>query len=423
MKKIILLSVFLLTGLFLSQIIPGLLGAHYPGIKHSLDNLMFVCLAYIMINVGREFELEKKRWKSYLKDAAIAMLAAATPWIIIAFYFMYLLPATEWGNWTAWKENLLLSCFAAPTSAGILFTMLAAAGLKNAWIYQKTQVLAIFDDLGTILLLIPLQFFMIGLKWQLFIIVFIVAGLLTLGWKRLGHYTLNQSAAMIILYSIGLVFICSTIYTVSKKLFDGGIHIEVLLPAFILGIVMKTTHHHPDEDIRIEHKQHKNNITQIIRRLTHPSSATETELISDIVSYLFMFLVGINTPLFIGDLPDISEATSITASQPMFGWGVIIWHVIVVTLLSNIGKMIPVLFYRDKNILERLALSIGMFTRGEVGAGIIIIALGYNLGGPILIIALLSLVLNLVLTGAFVMIVKKLSLKVYGETASKECYI
>ena len=85
--------------------------------------------------------------------------------------------------------------------------------------------------------------------------------------------------------------------------------------------------------------------------------------------------------------------------------------------------MIPVLFYRDKNILERLALSIGMFTRGEVGAGIIIIALGYNLGGPILIIALLSLVLNLVLTGAFVMIVKKLSLKVYGETASKECYI
>ena len=60
---------------------------------------------------------------------------------------------------------------------------------------------------------------------------------------------------------------------------------------------------------------------------------------------------------------------------------------------------------------------------GFLGAGIIIIALGYNLGGPILIIALLSLVLNLVLTGAFVMIVKKLSLKVYGETASKECYI
>ena len=64
-----------------------------------------------------------------------------------------------------------------------------------------------------------------------------------------------------------------------------------------------------------------------------------------------------------------------------------------------------------------------MFTRGEVGAGIIIIALGYNLGGPILIIALLSLVLNLVLTGGFVMIVKKISLQVYGKTLSKDTYI
>lgn len=384
---------------------------------------MFVCLAYIMINVGREFELDKKRWKNYVKDSAIAMLAAATPWIIIAFYFMFLLPSSEWSNWNAWKENLLLSCFAAPTSAGILFTMLAAAGLKNVWVYQKTQVLAIFDDLGTILLLIPLQFFMVGLKWQLFIIVFIVAGLLIFGWNKLGYYTLNQSAAMLIIYSIGLVFICSSIYSVSKKLFDGGIHIEVLLPAFILGIVMKTTHHHPNEDTRIEQKQHKNNITQIIRRLTHPSSPAETELISDIISYFFMFLVGINTPLFVGDLHNISETSSITASQPMFEWGTIIWHVIIVTLLSNIGKMIPVLFYRDKNILERLALSIGMFTRGEVGAGIIIIALGYNLGGPILIIALLSLVLNLVLTGGFVMIVKKISLQVYGKTLSKDTYI
>ena len=39
-------------------------------------------------------------------------------------------------------------------------------------------------------------------------------------------------------------------------------------------------------------------------------------------------------------------------------------------------------FYRDRKLSERLALSIGMFTRGEVGAGIIFIALGYNLGGP-----------------------------------------
>ena len=70
--------------------------------------------------------------------------------------------ADYWNSWEAWKENLLLSRFAAPTSAGILFTMLAAIGLKSSWIYKKIQVLAIFDDLDTILLMIPLQIMMIG---------------------------------------------------------------------------------------------------------------------------------------------------------------------------------------------------------------------------------------------------------------------
>ena len=69
------------------------------------------------------------------------------------------LPGDLFTSWDAWKENLLLSRFAAPTSAGILFTMLANAGLKNSWVYQKTRVLAIFDDLDTILLMIPLFIF------------------------------------------------------------------------------------------------------------------------------------------------------------------------------------------------------------------------------------------------------------------------
>lgn len=43
-----------------------------------------------------------------------------------------------------------------------------------------------------------------------------------------------------------------------------------------------------------------------------------------------------------------------------------------------------------------------MFTRGEVGAGIIFIALGYNLGGPALMISVLTIVFNLILTGIFV---------------------
>jgi uncharacterized protein (DUF58 family) len=56
-----------------------------------------------------------------------------------------------------------------------------------------------------------------------------------------------------------------------------------------------------------------------------------------------------------------------------------------------------------------------MFTRGEVGAGIIFIALGYNLGGPALVISVLTLVLNLILTGIFVLWVKKLALRSYTD--------
>jgi hypothetical protein len=91
-------------------------------------------MAFIMINVGREFEINKKQWRSYTKDYLVAMGAAALPWILVAFYYLFLVAPPEmqiWGNGDAWKEIFLLSRFAAPTSAGILFTMLIAAGLKH----------------------------------------------------------------------------------------------------------------------------------------------------------------------------------------------------------------------------------------------------------------------------------------------------
>lgn len=396
MKKIILLSFFLIGGLILSQILPvAMETAMYSQLKFGFDTLMFICLSFIMINVGREFELDKSRWRSYVSDYFIAMATAAMPWIMVTLYYMFLLGPELWGSWDAWKENLLIGRFAAPTSAGILFTMLAAAGLRQVWIYKKTQVLAIFDDLDTILLMIPLQIMLIGMKWQLFVIVGIIVFLLWFGWKKLSAYNLNQSWWVILLWAILIVAVSNAVYVITKMMFgpEGSIHIEVLLPAFVLGMVMKHNHHHV---------------------------ATKTELMmTDVISYVFMLLVGMSTPLFVhGDLSGLQgTATSVTASQPMMSWGMIALNVLIVTILSNIGKLVPLLCYRDRHIYERLALSVGMFTRGEVGAGILIIALGYNLGGPILIISLLSLVLNLILTGFFVVFVKKMAVKVYGEGA------
>jgi len=52
---------------------------------------------------------------------------------------------------------------AARRSVGVSISLcFISMPLKNSWIYRKIQVLAIFDDLDTILLMIPLQILMIG---------------------------------------------------------------------------------------------------------------------------------------------------------------------------------------------------------------------------------------------------------------------
>ena len=55
-----------------------------------------------------------------------------------------------------------------------------------------------------------------------------------------------------------------------------------------------------------------------------------------------------------------------------------------------------------------LAVTIAMWPRGEVGAGVLIVSLSYGIGGPILTVALLSLALNISLTGLFILWVKRL---------------
>lgn len=396
MKKVLAFSLFLILGLVVSQVLPQVLGETFATVKYGTNTLLYVCLAFIMINVGREFEIEKSQWKSYAQDYFIAMAIAAMPWLLIALYYMFvLLPSSYWGDWTAWKENLLLSRFAAPTSAGILFTMLAALKLKSTWMYRKIQVLAIFDDLDTILLMIPLQILMMGLKWQMFVVVAIVVILLVFGWKKMGSYNMRQDWKSVLVYAIAVFAVTQIVYYVSKHFYgeQESIHIEVLLPAFILGMVMR--HRHIDSK-------------------AEASAAT-------VISFLFMFLVGVSMPQFIGVDMHIDPAISksITGSQPMMSWGMIALHVVAVSFLSNIGKLMPIFFYRDRKFSERLALSVGMFTRGEVGAGVIFIALGYHLGGPVLLISVLTIVLNLILTGGFVMWVKHLALKTYSSEVSE----
>ena len=63
MKKVISFSLMLIVGLVLSQMLPAQLGDSYAELKHQIEVMLGVCLAFIMINVGREFEIDKSNVK------------------------------------------------------------------------------------------------------------------------------------------------------------------------------------------------------------------------------------------------------------------------------------------------------------------------------------------------------------------------
>lgn len=392
MKKVLSFSVLLLVGLLLSQTLPAWLGESYGEFKHLVEVMLGVCLAFIMINVGREFEIDKSNVRIYVKDYFVAMFAAAVPWVLIAIYYVFaLMPSEWWSEGDTWKETLLLSRFAAPTSAGILFSMLAAMNLQKSWIYQKAQTLAIFDDLDTIILMVPLQVAMIGeLNWQMVAMLLVIVLLFVVGWRYMSCLKVRQTWFAIFTYAVLVYGTTYAIYVVTQHFFGakGAIHIEVLLPAFVFGMIIKNKH---------------------VGGRTEERAATT-------ISLIFMLLVGMSMPLIdMSGAAQTAEDTSRIATIPMMSGWLIALHVLAVTLLSNIGKLVPLFFYRNRTFVERLALSVGMFTRGEVGAGVVFIAIGYNIGGPVLLISVLTLVLNLVLTGGFVLIVKRLSLKAYGK--------
>jgi Kef-type K+ transport system membrane component KefB len=412
MRQVLFFSFLLIVGLVLSQFLPLWFGAYYGLAEHIVRVLTMVGLSFIMIHVGYEFDIDKSRLGQYGWDYIVAMTAAAFPWIFVALYFIYvMLPAELWSNWDAWKESLLSARFAAPTSAGVLFSMLAAAGLGATWLFHKARILAIFDDLDTVLLMIPLKIMMVGLVWQLGAIFAVVVLLLWAAWVWLHRWRIPLSWPWVMAYAALITVASELIYFYSKNIDDTlGIHIEVLLPAFVLGCLIAR----PADG----------------RDALHTPREKRAALL---VSGVFMVLVGLSMPAILSPAdmdvmhspysdsssPQFAQVASaeedgaveasVLAAQPFPGWGWIAFHVLMLTVISNLGKMFPAFCYRkEAHWKERLALSIGMWPRGEVGAGVLVVSLGYGIGGPVLTVALLSLALNLLLTGVFIVLVKKL---------------
>lgn len=390
MKKVLLFSLLLLAGLAGSQILPGIIPeARLELYREAVKLLTMFCLGFIMIHVGYEFEIDKSRVGQYGKDYLIAATAAAFPWIFCALYFVFAMsPSGAWGDWNVWKSSLLASRFAAPTSAGILFSMLAAAGLAATWLYRKARILAIFDDLDTVLLMIPLKMMMVGLKWQLLVIVLLMAIQVYLAWIFLHRWKLSVRWPAVMTYAALITLACEMVYKLSLLIDDVvPIHIEVLLPAFVLGCMLarpEGANPHAD-DAKEGH-------------LEGPEDPQEQRM-STFISAAFMVLVGLSMP----------TVASMIGAGDWPGWNIILFHVLIVTVLSNLGKMFPVFCYKNEaSLRERLALCIGMWPRGEVGAGVLVVSLSYGIGGAPITVAMLSLALNLVLTGVFIVFVKRL---------------
>lgn len=430
MRRVLLYSVLLVLGLGLSQSLPTLTGDAHDAVATAVRVLTMTGLAFIMIHVGFEFHIDKSNLNQYGWDYVVAFTAATFPWVFVTAYFIFgMLPSEYWADFDALKETLLAGRFAAPTSAGVLFSMLAAAGLGATWLFRKARILAIFDDLDTVLLMIPLKILLVGIAWQLGLVVVVMASMLAVAYIWLHRITLPVTWPWVLLYGVGIVAFTEALHA-GSAVFDPSvpIHIEVLLPAFVLGCVARRR----PRDGAYDPAAAERDLHEVLERPGERRAALW-------VSAGFMLVVGMSMPQILdgadaqhpeptpaslhaaGPGSVVDDATllggeeegkftaTVTGSQPSMGWGAIVVHVLVLSVISNIGKMFPAFCYRrEAHWRHRLALAIGMWPRGEVGAGVLVLSISYGIGGPVVTAAMLSLALNLVLTGVFILIVKRL---------------
>jgi len=370
MIKIFSYSILLVFGLVLSQFRDGFFE---EWIKLSV---MF-SLSFILIYAGYEFEIDKSNPKKYGWDYIVALTAAAFPWMFCAAYFIFIL------DMNSWSDALLLTHFASPTSAGVLFSMLASAGLASTWVFKKIRILALFDDLNVILLMVPLKIMVAGFKLELVVLVLVIVFLLYLTWRYLHILKLPISWPWVFFYALIITGFAETIDLSSRVIHDAvPPYIEVLFLSFVLGCMLARP---PGQHQHIDDKQ--------IENIEGPEDSSGQIALTIVVS-IFMVMVGLSMPPI--HLDGIL-------------WSVLAGHVILVTLLSNIGKMFPLFCYKSEaSLTQRLALCVGLFPRGEMGAGVLLISMGYGLTGMPLTVAVFSLALNILLTGLFVVAVKKL---------------
>lgn len=404
MRIIVFFSGLLLAGILAGQFIGWIAPGTIAGISSVAGILSMVGLAFIMIHVGYEFELDAESPLGYVRDVSVSALSAVFPWLLAALYLaIFVSTSEEAGARAAWIDGLLAGRFAAPTATGVLFPMLAAAGLSVSWVFRKTRILAVLTDLSTVVLMLPIKVLMVGLAWPLGGVLLMITLQLWLGRAWYRRVPLPIRWPWILAYSAGIVAVSEAVYLGTRAIdFRVAVQIEVLLPALVLGCTLKRppgADPHRD-DYREGHQE-------------GPESRLE-QRVSTVVTSLFMVLVGLSMPLGLvvpGLLAGVSSSPVTGENNfPASDWGTLAMHVLVLTVLINFAKLVPASFYRkEASLRERLAVALAMCPRGAVGAGFILLSIEYGIDDEMVSVAVTALVLNLLSTPFFIWAVKILT--------------
>jgi len=365
----------------------------------------------IIVHVGLDFEIVKTRLKTYALDFFVATYAALVPLIMIFSYLRYvvgnpLLANIHWGvtPQIGISECLLLSVFSAPTSAGMLISMLEAANLKHTWVFKKASMLAILDDIDSLVFISFIR--IIAIKGNTFDLahfgpVIVTVGLLTIAWFNIHKYRIPHSWPHVLCYAVligsafwGLEYL-NIIYKQDKEIHKWLFVLAVLIPSFTLGVLTY------DDKLETSQSYKFVDLQELTEEMIEKQERIDSwaPWMEVLMGCLFMFFVGLSMPAL--------------RSLKTMGWLVVSVHVGMINVLMLAGKLLIWLFYaEDADYKQRLALGLAMCPRGEIGASVIIITiqtLKSQISGEYLGLVVLSVIGNLVLSCGLIIYVKQIT--------------
>jgi len=251
------------------------------------------------------------------------------------------------------EDDVRLSIFSAPTSTGVIMTMMALFDVKGSWVVRKASVLAVLGHL-CLLFSVAIENSRTGaagnsalFDLECLMPVLVSLGLLALAWFNIHKCMCPHLWPWVLLYAsiIGIGSWClegmslQFIRAPEVKWF----HVAVLFPSFAFGCMISTL-----EASRCFANIDFELTEDLILRQERMESAAP--FVDTFVGTVFMFSVGLN-------MPQINYSLASTS------YGIYILHLIVVSILMLLGKLVVYFCYTSHDSKQRLGLALLMCPR------------------------------------------------------------